>query len=410
MRGRGLRIVRAIVATRERQLFAIALLVRLLPAALIYGTEDVRGWEAMGCALAEGRNPYPTNYVSWPPFWLPWTMASWMVSSALNLPFYFVVKLLPIAADIILTFVLYSAAKAYGRKPFATALAYALNPIAIYTSAIHGQFDSIPALCTTLAVLLTRRETRDWEWHSAGTWLGVGAAFKTWPLFVLPAVLAPLRKLRHKAGLAAIAMGIFVGAVFLQWPFAGRRAVTDVLRYRSATGWWGLASLHVLNDSFGLSADSLMWLFYVAMAAAGLLVLLAKPRATDGALLMLLTFLAFTPGFGIQYLVWVIAVALLADQRRAILYSILGGVLIAVEAFARPYAGHLGDTIRLLPHVGFARAYGGGLDQIYAIGGRLALWAFVCYWWIVWLGRSLHVARKRSVSSERVQRSDEATQ
>jgi hypothetical protein len=394
---RGLRIVRAIVSTRERQLFVIALLVRLLPAAMIFGTEDVYGWEAMGKALAEGRNPYPTNYVSWPPFWLPWTAASWMTSSALDLPFHFVVKLLPIAADIIITFVLYFGAKAYGRKPFATALAYALNPIAVYTSAIHGQFDSIPALCTTVAVLVTGSERPESEWRSAGTWLGVGAAFKTWPLFALPAVLAPLRRLRHKAGLAAIAIGIFVGALLLPWPFVGRKAVMDVLRYRSASGWWGLASLQVLNGSAALSADPLMWLFYLAMAAAAFVVLLAKPRAIDGALLMLLTFLVFTPGFGIQYLLWVVPVALLADQRRAIFYSILGGVLIAVEALARPYVGHVGDTIRLLPHVGFARAYGSGLDQIYVIGGRLVLWAFVCYWWILRMGRSLNGAFRRLI-------------
>lgn len=395
---RGLSSLQSVLRTPERRLLAIALLVRLLPAAMIFGTEDVHGWEVLGSSLAEGGNPYATTYISWPPLWLPCTVASWTASDALGLPFHFVVKLLPIAADVIITFLLYAAAKAYGRKPMVTALAYALNPISIYTSAIHGQFDSIPALCTTVALLLAGEETRESESWKAGAWLGVGAAFKTWPLFVLPAVIAPLRRLRHQVSLAVVALLLFTAALLVPWPFAGLKAVTDVLRYRSAAGWWGLTSLFVLDGRATPSGDPVTWVFYLAMFAVTLLVLLTKPRAADGAVLMLLTFLVFTPGFGLQYLLWIVPAALLADQRRAIVYSALGGVLIAVEVLARPYTGYIGDTVRILPHIGYARAYGSGLDQIYTIGGRLVLWAFVCYWWVISLGRIIvHPERGRAV-------------
>ena len=60
---------------------------------------------------------------------------------------------IPSTADVIITFVLYAKARDFGLPPFRTALLYALNPVSIYVSAIHGNFDAIPAFCTMMAVL-----------------------------------------------------------------------------------------------------------------------------------------------------------------------------------------------------------------------------------------------------------------
>lgn len=356
----------ALVSTPERRLFLIALLTRLVPAALIWGSDDVTGWETWGRAIVEGANPYHTRFlIGWPPLWLPFAAMAVQVSDATHLPFNLVAKMIPISADIVLTFILYSAAAKYGRAAYATALAYALNPVSIYISAVHGQFDAVPALCLTVAIVLER----------SAAWIGAGAAFKTWPLFALPAHIAPLR---HRAREALIAIAIFAVALLLPAPFAGWHAVMDAVRYRGAVGWWGLSSIGHVPPA----------VFYVAMALAALFVLIVKPPPARGALLLLLTFYVTTPGFGIQYLIWIVPIALLVDARNAIVYSILAGLLMTWEALARPYTGYIGETLRILPHLGYPRAYGSDIDRLTTAMGRLFLWAFVCYWWLVTLLRT----------------------
>ncbi|MDP9362443.1 MAG: hypothetical protein M3P29_13460 [Acidobacteriota bacterium] len=373
--------LRLLTSTPERRLLFIALFVRLVPAALIYGSDDVSGWETWGRMLAAGTNPYTSKYaIVWSPLWLLPAWFSYITSEAAHLPFYLVVKLFPIAADLILTLLLYAVAVEYGRSAYATALAYALNPISIYTSAVHGQFDPLPMLCLTIAVVLMRRSDSNSVPARAGAWLGIAAAFKTWPLFLLPALLAPLRTVRRQATLTLIAMGLFVAALFLPWPFLGTAPVIGVLVYRGTLNWWGISSIAFLRGA-ALPASVFTSIFFVAMGAVTVLVLVRKMPAASAALLLLLTFYVTAPGFGLQYLVWIVPIALLADQRRGLIYSVLGGLLIAFEVIVRPYGGHVGDMVRLLPHAGYARAYGGAADHTYTAAGRLMLWLFFCWWW-----------------------------
>jgi hypothetical protein len=277
---------------------------------------------------------------------------------------------------------LYSVAEEYGCSPWKTALAYALNPVSIYCTAIHGQFDALPTLCVTVAVVMMGRRDEARRPMGAGAWLGIAASFKTWPLFVLPALLAPLRPLRRRVQVAAVTMGIFIAALLLPWPFYGFGTVSGVLRYRGTIGWWGLSSLAYLRGA-APSANLFSAIFFASMGAMALLLMVMRTQAACGALLLLLTFYVTAPGFGLQYLVWIVPVALLADQRRGLAYSIIGGLLIAFEVLARPYTGYLGDMVRNLPHTGYARAYGGAADHTYTAIERLVLWGFFCWWWIV---------------------------
>jgi hypothetical protein len=367
-------------STPKERLLLIALVVRIVPAALIYGTDDVSGWWTWGKLLASGANPYLSKYpLVWPPFWLPFAWLSYGTAEATGLPFHFIIKLFPIAADVALTLFLYAMAEEFGCSPWKTALMYALNPIAIYSVAVHGQFDVIPTLCLTIAVVRMRHEPRPVR---AGFWLGVAAAFKTWPLFVLPALLAPLRSMWKRALVAIIAIGVFVAALLVPWPFFGRETVTGVLRYRGALSWWGLSSMAYLRG-VAVSPSLFSIIFFASMGVISMLLIATRTPAVLGALLLLLTFYVTAPGFGLQYLVWIVPIALLADQRRGLVYSLLAGLLIAFEVLVRPFTGHIGEMVRILPHAGYARAYGGVADHTYTTIVRLVLWLFFCWWWLV---------------------------
>lgn len=369
----------------ERRLLIFAALIRLIPAALIFGTEDVYGWYLCGKIMASGGNPYDIPvFMVWPPVWPVFVLFAYLTSDTLGLPFPFTVKLLPIAADIILTTVLLSAATRFGLRRYFTAAVYAFNPVAIYTSAIHGNFDAIPALFCTLAIISASRMEADPNGVRAGTWLGIGAAFKTFPLLILPALMSAANPFRRRLTIAAVAVGIFLAALLLPWPLIGSAAIAGILRYRGFHGWWGITAIEFLTGQ-SLPGITRSLIFYGAMGAAALLLLMKRAPPPLGALFLLLTFYLATPGFGLQYLLWIVPIAIIADQRRALVYSGVAGLLILFELMARPFTGYVFESIRLLPHSDFARNYGGPIDHRYTAIGRLILWLFFLYWWVTTL-------------------------
>lgn len=381
-------LVGRLTRTPERRLLLIALAVRIVPATLVFGSDDVAGWATWGRLLAAGSNPTASTFqVAWPPMWLPFTWFASVMSETTHIPFYVLIKLIPIAADLVLTLILYAVAEEHGCSPWKTALAYALNPISIYCTAIHGQFDALPTLGVMGAIVMMGGRGDSRRPMGAAAWLGIGATFKTWPLFILPALLAPLRSLRRRVKTAAVAIGIFACALLSSWLFFGFRSVTAILGYRGFSGWWGLSSIAYLRG-VTVTANTFSAILFGAMASTALLLIVKRTEPARGALLLMLTFYVTAPGFGLQYLIWIVPLALLADQRRGLTYSRLAGLLIACEVLARPYAGHVGDMFRNLPHAGYARAYGGATDHLYTVVDRLVLWSFFCWWWLVMLIRT----------------------
>jgi hypothetical protein len=378
------RAVRQLISTPERRLLLIALLVRVIPAFLIHGTEDVSAWELWGRLLDSTGNAYHTRYlIAWPPAWLPFVSLAYDGAQMTGLPFHFCAKLMVIAADVVIVFVLYANAAAFGRNPFRLALCYALNPVAIYVSAIGGNFDAIPALCLTAAVLVVSCDADE-----GAVWLGIGAAFKTWPILMLPALVAPVRSVAGWIRVACLSIAIFVAAMLCAWPFGGWPAVIDIVKYRGQSGWWGISYL-ALRFGIALPHGFLNGVFYAGMAMTAIFLLVAKPEPVRGALLLLLMFFATTPAFGLQYLIWIVPVALLADYRHGILYSVLAGGEMAWEVLLRPFTGYIGETVRTLPHPVFARKYGVGADFTNTANGRLALWVFIVYWLMSAIFRTL---------------------
>src|SRR5438067_11214413 len=88
-------------------LAGLAILVRVALAALFYGTSDVMAWELLGQLLLNGENFYSTELHNWPPLWIYFLAALWLVHAASGLPIAFLVKLPPIGADACLAVLLY---------------------------------------------------------------------------------------------------------------------------------------------------------------------------------------------------------------------------------------------------------------------------------------------------------------
>ena len=48
----------------------LAIVVRLVPAALAFGTSDVMAWQLLGQMLLNGENFYATQLHNWPVLWI----------------------------------------------------------------------------------------------------------------------------------------------------------------------------------------------------------------------------------------------------------------------------------------------------------------------------------------------------
>src|SRR5919202_2987339 len=88
-------------------LVGLTVLVRVILAWLFYGTSDVEAWQLLAQTLLEGGNFYATQLHNWPPLWIYLAAAAWLGHTATGLPFWFLVKLPPIAADGCVTLLLY---------------------------------------------------------------------------------------------------------------------------------------------------------------------------------------------------------------------------------------------------------------------------------------------------------------
>ena len=370
-------------------LVGLCLLIRLVPAALIWGADDMGAWIRVAHRIG-GMNPYRTGFVNWPPLWLGWLFYARRLTEIYGVPLPFAIKLGPILADLAITLTLYSHFRRDGeaRSAFRQSLWYALNPVAFYTSAFHGQFDSFPVLFGLLATLAVYNAKPGVGWLRSTFWLGMAAFAKTWPILLLPGLVREARTYSRKVLYVVMALAlpvISVGLLYLDDPVPIRRYV---LNYRSAAEWWGLTSLDCLltHTAAGWVNRMVSWLFYGAMLGTYVF-LWRQDRRVDplrASCLILVTFFVFTSGFGIQYLLWVLPIALLADGRRARLYSLLTSVTITVQYIFRPFNGTYFQFLAHGPQrtAAFFRVYGTAHDKLWNAVTLAPLWLFFVWWWI----------------------------
>src|ERR1051325_8798104 len=160
-------------------LVAISLSIRLVVAFYVYGTDDMTSWIGVSRLLNEGKNPYESGRLNWPPLWPALILYSSRLAAVYGLPLHFAIKLAPIAADTGLAWIIYAWKLRSSRPPeaFRFGLWMALNPVSIGTSAAGGQFDSIAALFGTLAVVTAHDMWPAGEGPRHGLWRVLIPAF-----------------------------------------------------------------------------------------------------------------------------------------------------------------------------------------------------------------------------------------
>lgn len=308
---------------------AAALAARLLPAlALPTGsTYDIESYAIVGSLVLNDKDVYTSpeaeNRYPYLPFQMYWSALSHKLVELSQVPYYKIVKIAPILADIAIALVLFaSLLRAFSLQAALTgSLLYAVNPLPVFISAYHGQFDA----AAILPVLLSLYSLGSYPWLS-GIWLGFAILVKSWPVLALPALLSGIKSQKKRliflalAGLVPLlAILVYLTAFDSRLPQVLGRAIG----YNRGAGAWGYTYLFRLLVYFfpGLTGF-FTWLINfgriltLAGLAAAWQLRARKESPQDGFLTILVVFFAITHAFGIQYMVWLIPFAILSGDLK----------------------------------------------------------------------------------------------
>ncbi len=249
----------------------------------------------------------------------PMAYLFWAISK-IDLPWVDVVKAFPILCDVLnvwLVGILSPVAFSARRR-----IVYALHPIALITTAVHGQIEPI-ALTMLLAGVIFYRRNKD---MSAGFAFGFAIATKTWPILaIIPVVLRSPKRLLSIALAGGFVVGLFFLSSVVLLGSSASALAKALASYGSFAGLWGWAgTLHNFGYTSIWGYDTFVSRPGTLLVIAALLVSLAVFR--NASILRqtwtaLTAALVVTAGFGPQYLMWPIPM-LTADGENQIFYSI----------------------------------------------------------------------------------------
>lgn len=381
---------------------AIAFVVRLIPAAVLPGGAgyDIDSFRRVAETFLRGEGVYSSSLVAGRHPYLPFQVyligAAMWVSQKAGLPFVFAIKGVPILADLALTALIFRAVLRSGEsitEAFVRSLLYALNPVSVLVSAYHGQFDAVPAFLLALAWYF-------WRFDSATTRglllsalaLGLAVLDKSWPALFLPIVLLRLKSMRRRVtyGLITVAVPMAFTALYI---VAFREDPAFLLgrplTHTGVPGWWGIgAMVSVVKAATGWGEPVINWLGHYSrwfvFCTVGLSYWLTRRQASLEALVTaLLALYVSTIGFGLQWMLWGVPFALLAGDRRAMNWYVLGSLVCMVPSY---YGYHLDDTLTSL--ISFERM------AVVMQACAIPAWAID----LVWIVRRLAAARHADIS------------
>jgi hypothetical protein len=311
----------------ERRMFwflvVFAIAIRLALIATTYGTNDA-GFMAVSVDLVNrvgiARSYAHTAMMNHPPLSFAYMKVISGVAAASGIAFVDVFRFFQVLADIVAAVALFHIGRQfsvdYGR---ALALFLLLSPGAAFISAFHCNTDA-----TMVALILVAVALVAWRRYAfGGASLALACAIKIVPFLTVPIFLTfvPRRnQVAFIAAFAAVAAAAFLPAIIIGGPVVAR----VVFGYRGGLPYeWGIPGVaYALSKNVAAMRETgravmMFWQqygsYFVYAGIAAVLVFVFRHRpSTPPALLhaieiMFMTVLALAPGFGVQYIGWLIA-------------------------------------------------------------------------------------------------------
>jgi hypothetical protein len=274
------------------------------------------GFRPAGLAILHHQDPVLATQGSW--HFLPMIPYFYALALATGLPWEIAGRLCTIIADVVIIVLV---GKLAGREHEAAArFQYAVNPIALMIAVIHAQVEPV-ALVFLVGAYLVARSTRPLDGGAfrgpgamnaawAGALFGFALSAKSWPIILLPVLLAMLPTWRQRLyGLfAAGAVPIFFLVTLPLVVSTSWANMLKVGRYlgevRPIVGEWGWTA--VMTGGDWQLASTAAKIGQVVLYSTILLVMWLWWRSDriDQTAAILLVFMVVTPRMGAQYLLW----------------------------------------------------------------------------------------------------------
>lgn len=303
------RIPRAVLWTA-----LLALAFKLYLASTTIGTNDVRAfwyflqqYRGSGAILLYEKE----SEFNHPPFVIRWLFALRWIHQTTGLPPWVCLRIPAILADFGSVLLV---ARLLGPRLSSPSvrlglLLVAAAPVSVMVSGFHGNNDPVMIFFVLLSILLLERSSPAWL---AGLAMGMAVNMKVVPLAFWPALLLWLpswRKRFEYFGAASLAIVVASSPVLFEAPGLLAR---KVLGYPSSYGLWGIS--RILESAPALGGASAVFEKGGRIFLALMLVLIsvwmnrgARKLPLDRQIgILAFAFLALTPGFGVQYLAWLV--------------------------------------------------------------------------------------------------------
>jgi hypothetical protein len=269
-----------------------------------------QGFKPAGLAILHHQDPVLATQGSW--HFLPMIPYFYALALAAGLPWEIAGRVWTIVADLVL---IYLVGRLAGKKHEAAArFQYACNPIALMIAVIHAQVEPIALVFLVAAYVVARATPGNARGAMYAAWAGMLFGFalsaKSWPIILLPVLLAMLPTWRQRLyGLfAAGAVPLFFLATLPLVIDSSWSDMLNVARYlgevRPIVGEWGWTA--VMTGGDWQLASTAAGIGQVILYSVILLVMWLWWRSDriDQTSAILLAFMVVTPRMGAQYLMW----------------------------------------------------------------------------------------------------------
>lgn len=232
-------------------------------------------------------------------------------------------------------------------------LFWIFNPLAFYTTFMIGQFDIIPVFLVVLSLYLALRNKKEW----AAVVLGIGGAFKMFPLFfLLPLVLVFGKTLGGKIKLAVLGIAPYLLTII---PFLGSVAFRQVALFSPQSQ----KMLFMILPVSGAEGIYIFFFFYFLIC---FIATYAKPAKENFWLypFAILLLLFSTTHYHPQWFLWLTPFLILALVKNNFankwLHLILFSCFLIITFFFEPSL-HIGLFVPVKPSLA---NLSGGLEEV----------------------------------------------
>lgn len=336
-----------------------AFALKLYLALTTYGTNDVIAWESfnVGRQIFGGMGLYhQMDQFNHPPLIIHFLTFLDFIHRSSGASFPFLLRLASILADLGSVVLVWNLlATDNGAECDSRAiLAMALCPVSIMVSGFHGNTDPLMMFFVLASIYLIEKHG---SLLVAGIAFGIACNIKVLPVIFIPAFFFYLTSIRRKAQYffgAVIAFGVCSMPYLFQNPIF---IIHRVFGYDSIYGQWGLSRVitslgHDFSSSSNFDYTTLAKvLIFVSIFSASYWINRMPPHPSLFLQLglMISFFMVLTPGFGIQYLAWLVPWVVAVGLRATIAYYLTAGIFqfLVYSFWSRGFPWYYADSITI---------------------------------------------------------------